>query len=56
MSYPEITCANCPAVEVGVWNNARQKTGMSFINRYHSFYPKSAPEEDSYGRIVLYTL
>ncbi|KAK8861794.1 Fructosamine kinase-domain-containing protein [Apiospora arundinis] len=43
-------------MDVGVWNNARQKTGMSFVNKYHSMYPRSAPEEDSYGRIVLYTL
>ncbi|KAK6824518.1 hypothetical protein PG987_012012 [Apiospora arundinis] len=29
---------------------------MPFINNYHSYYPKSAPEEDSNGRIVLYTI
>ncbi|KAK8095006.1 Fructosamine kinase-domain-containing protein [Apiospora hydei] len=43
-------------MDIGVWNNARQKTGMPFINKYHSLFPRSAPEEDSYGRILLYTL
>ncbi|KAK7981272.1 transferase [Apiospora arundinis] len=42
--------------DIGVWGHPRQKTGMPFINNYHSYYPKSAPEEDSNGRIVLYTL
>lgn len=48
--------ANRHVVDIGVWNNARQKTGMPFINHYHSLYPRSAPEEDSYGRIQLYAL
>ncbi|KAH9887456.1 Fructosamine kinase-domain-containing protein [Xylariomycetidae sp. FL2044] len=42
--------------DLGVWNNPRQKLGMPFINNYHKFFPKSAPEEDQYGRNVLYTL
>ncbi|KAK7976946.1 fructosamine/ketosamine-3-kinase [Apiospora saccharicola] len=42
--------------DIGVWFHPRQKTGMTFVNNYHNFYPRSAPEEDSYGRYLLYTL
>ncbi|KAK8038537.1 hypothetical protein PG993_006948 [Apiospora rasikravindrae] len=42
--------------DIGVWYHPRQKTGMTFINNYHHWYPRSAPEEDSHGRYLLYTL
>ncbi|KAI0156340.1 Fructosamine kinase-domain-containing protein [Xylariaceae sp. FL1272] len=42
--------------DLGVWNNPRQKLGTKFINNYHKFFPISAPEDDHYGRNVLYTL
>ncbi|KAK7947781.1 uncharacterized protein PG986_008667 [Apiospora aurea] len=42
--------------DIGVWYHPRQKTGMTFINNYHNSYPRSAPEEDSHGRYMLYTL
>ncbi|KAI1084842.1 Fructosamine kinase-domain-containing protein [Whalleya microplaca] len=38
--------------DLGVWTNPRVVTGWPFVNSYHNFFERSAPEEDHGGRNI----
>ncbi|PMD22234.1 hypothetical protein NA56DRAFT_670370 [Hyaloscypha hepaticicola] len=44
------------SLEMGPRRVPRHRTGKPYIEMYHKFFPKSAPEEDHDGRNLLYSV
>lgn len=42
--------------DLGPWRCPRHRTGRSYIDTYHKYFAKSAPEQDHEGRMLLYFL
>ncbi|THV98932.1 hypothetical protein D6D27_01240 [Aureobasidium pullulans] len=42
--------------DLGVWRCPRHRAGTPYIEKYHEFFAKSAPEEDHEGRMLMYFL